>query len=70
MSKELKSSFKNKEGQAVLELLIQNNILTALIYNLKTAWPTKISMPFLSSLIFFFNKMHNSFFRKLLIILR
>ena len=26
-----------------------NIILTVLIYNLKTAWPTKISMPFLSS---------------------
>ena len=27
-----------------------NNILTVLIHNLKTAWPTKISMPFLSFL--------------------
>ena len=25
----------------------QNNILTVLIHNLKPAWPTKISMPFL-----------------------
>ena len=36
-------------GKAVLELLI-NNILTVLIHNLKIAWPTKMSMPFLSSL--------------------
>ena len=28
----------------------QNIILTGLIHNLKTAWPTKISMPFLRSL--------------------
>ena len=27
-----------------------NNILTVLIYKLKTAWSIKISMPFLSSL--------------------
>ena len=52
LSKELKISIKIKVGQAVLVLLIQkeNNILTVLICNLKTAWPTKISMPFLSSL--------------------
>ena len=34
----------------VLELLIQTHIFTVLIYNLKPAWPTKTSMPFLSSL--------------------
>ena len=45
---ELKTSIKIKVGQAVLEL--SNNVLTVLIYNLKTAGPTKISMPFLSSL--------------------
>ena len=28
----------------------QNNTLTVLIHNLKIAWPTNISMPFLSSL--------------------
>ena len=28
----------------------QNNSLTVLIHNLKTTWPTKVSMPFLSSL--------------------
>ena len=50
LSKELKNSIKIKVSQAVLELLIQNNILTVLIYNLKTSWPTKIAMPFLSFL--------------------
>ena len=33
-----------------LELLIKNNIMTILIHKLKTACPTKISMPFLNSL--------------------
>ena len=28
----------------------QNNIFTVVICNLKTTWPTKIPMPFLSSL--------------------
>ena len=51
LSKELKNSNKIlKVGQAVIELLIQINIFIVLIQNLKTAWPTKISMPFLSSL--------------------
>ena len=50
-SKELKNSIKIKLGQAVLELFIQKTFWkNVLIYNLKTAWPTKISMPFLSSL--------------------
>ena len=30
------------------EVIDPNIILTVLIYNLKTAWPTKISMPVLS----------------------
>ena len=38
-----------KNGIKVLELLIKT-FLTVFIYNLKTAWPTKIPMPFLSSL--------------------
>ena len=46
LSKELKNSIKFQVGQVVLEL----NILTVLIHNLETAWPTIISMPFLSSL--------------------
>ena len=50
LSKELKNSDKIKVGQAVIELLIQINIFIVLIQNLKTAWPTKISMPFLSPL--------------------
>ena len=50
LSKELKNSIKIKVGQAVLESLIQNQHFGCLIYNLKTAWPTKIPMPFLSSL--------------------
>ena len=38
-------------GLARVELLIDpDNILTVLIHNLQTAWRTKISMPFLSSL--------------------
>ena len=35
LSKELINSIKIKVGQAVLELLIKNNILTVLICNLK-----------------------------------
>ena len=50
LSKELKNSMKIKVGQAVFELLIQNEHLAVLIYNLKTTWPTKTSMSFLSSL--------------------
>ena len=50
LSKELKNSIKIKVGQLVLELLIQTIIFTVLIYNLKTAWPDKISMSFLNSL--------------------
>ena len=50
LSKELRNSTKIKVGQAVLELLVQNNISAVLIYNLKTTWPTNISMPFMSSL--------------------
>ena len=42
MSEELKNNIKIKVGQAVLELLIQNQHFDFLIYNLKTAWPTKI----------------------------
>ena len=47
LSKEFKNSIEIKIGQAVLEFLIQNQNFTVLICNLKTAWPTKISMPFL-----------------------
>ena len=50
MSKEIKNSIKIKVGQAVLELLIQKQHFDCLIYNLKTAWPAKIPMPFLISL--------------------
>ena len=52
LSKELKSSIKIKVGQSVLELIVidQSNILTVLIYNLKTTWPTKLSTSMLSSL--------------------
>ena len=64
-----KKSIKIKVGQAVLEFLLQKQHLAVLICNLKTAWPTKISMPFLSSLNNFY-KMHNLFFKRLLIILR
>ena len=41
------SKFKWPDGSWVID---PNNILNVLIHNLKTAWPTKISMPFLSSL--------------------
>ena len=51
LAKELKNNIKMQVGQAILENFIdQNNILTVLIHNLKTIWPTKMSMPFLSSL--------------------
>ena len=47
----------------------QNIILTVLIHNLKTAWSTEISMPFIFPWTIYF-KMHASFFEKVLIILR
>ena len=37
-------------GQVISDVIDQNIILTVLIHNLKTAWPTKILMPFLSPL--------------------
>ena len=47
LSKELKNSIKIKVGKAVLELLIQKQHFDCFdLYNLKTAWPTKILMPF------------------------
>ena len=49
--KELKNSITIKVGQAVLELLIKNQHFDCLIYNLKTDWPTKISMPFLNTFV-------------------
>ena len=50
LSKELKNSIKIWVGQAVLDQVIDPNIIfTLLIYNFKTTWSTKISMPFLSS---------------------
>ena len=52
-NKELKNNIQIYFAQqlpTILELLSQNNILTILIHNLKTVWPTKIPMPFLSSL--------------------
>ena len=60
---------KSSKISMFLSYWSKNNILTVLIYNLKTAWPTKISMPFLSFLNIFY-KMHNSFFKTLLISLR
>ena len=55
VSKELRNSIKIKVGQRFLSYWSKHNILTVLICNLKTAGPTKISVPFLSSLnIFFF----------------
>ena len=66
LSKELKNIIKIEEGQVLLELLIQTNILTVLIYNLKTAWSTNISMPFWNPWTIFY-KMHNLFFKKLII---
>ena len=54
LSKELKNSIKIMVGQAVLELLIQNQHFDCFdLYNSITVWPTKISMPFLSSLNIF-----------------
>ena len=48
LSKELKNSFKIKVHLAFLELLIKT--IFWLNHNLKTAWLTKISMPFFSSI--------------------
>ena len=42
LSKELQNSIKIKVDQVVFAVLIQKSILTVLICNLKTAWPTKI----------------------------
>ena len=64
LSKELKN------GIISFWVIDQYIILTVLVHNLKTAWPTKFSMSFLSSLDNFFYKMHISFFIKVLIILR
>ena len=50
LSKELKNSIKIEVDQTVSWVIDLNIILTVLIHNLKTAWPTKISVPFLSSL--------------------
>ena len=49
MPKEVKNKIKFKVGLAVPKFFNQSNILTVLIHNLKTIWPTKISIPFLSS---------------------
>ena len=59
LSKELKKSIKIKVAQVVLELLIQNQHFDCFDLYFKTAWPTKISMPLLSSLdncIIYFSK--------------
>ena len=40
----------SKNGSLPGLVIDQNNILNVLIFNLKTTWSTKISMPFLSSL--------------------
>ena len=52
LSRKLKNSIKIQVGPRPSGswVIHQNNILTVLIHNLKTAWSTKISMPFLSSL--------------------
>ena len=44
-----KIKLKLRVGLAVPKFFYQSNILTVLIHNLKTIWPTKISIPFLSS---------------------
>ena len=58
MPKEVKSKIETQSSSSgsdpkLLLLLFfffyQSNILTVLIHNLKTIWPTKISIPFLSS---------------------
>ena len=61
LSKELKNSIKIKVKR-FLSYWSKNNILIVLICNLKSAWPTKISMPFKKSLNNFCN-MH-IFFQK------
>ena len=45
LSKELKNGIARSSGSWVID-----QILTVLIHNLKAVWPTKISMPLLSSL--------------------
>ena len=50
LSKELKKQHQNLGRPSGSWVIDPNNILTVLIHNLKTAWPTKISMSFLSSL--------------------
>ena len=66
-SKELKNSIKIKVGQAVLKLLIPTTFWL-FWSNWKTAWPTKIQIPFFS----FLNKwLQHAYvtFKKVLIIL-
>ena len=48
----------------------ENNILTVLIHNLKTAWPIKIPMPFLSSLAQYALRCTHYFAKKVLTISR
>ena len=46
----ISSKFKNLSMPSGSWIIDQNNILTVLIYNLKTARPTNIALPFLSFL--------------------
>ena len=48
--KELRNGIRILSRLIASWLIDQNIILTALIHNLKTVWPTKFSMSFLSSL--------------------
>ena len=68
-SKELKNSIKIKDRPSRSWVIDTNNILTVLIYNLKIAWPTNISMPFWVPWTIYY-QMHMLFFKKELIISR
>ena len=48
MSEKLKNGIKILVGTTVLDLLIKSILNIVLIHNSRTAWPTKIVMPFLS----------------------
>ena len=69
LSMKLKNSIKNLGRPSGSWVIDHNNILTVLIHKLKNTWPTKMSMPFLSSVTICF-KMHILFLKKVLIFLR
>ena len=70
LSNELKKWHWNLSRPISSWVIDQNIILTVLIHNLKTAWPTIISMPFLKFLGQYTLRCMHYFLKKILIIWR